>query len=242
MGAVVTPKQVRAAETRERLLKAAVECLYLRGYSGTTAKEVCKLAGVSRGAHAYHFETKGQLMTATVEYLVEQRNLEFREAIERLPQEDRYEAGIDLIWEILSGETFFSWLEVLVAARTDPELLESVTELNARVTETIEANFRELFPELAGTEPFALLPQFLFCLLEGMALGSVANPHPERIMQVFRTLKKASSVLLQLGPMIEMSCREDAAADAAFCDAARGAVLCDPPDGTEARGPEGQES
>lgn len=226
------PKQVRAAETRERLLKAAVECLYLRGYSGTTAKEVCKIAGVSRGAHAYHFETKHQLMTATVEYLVEQRNLEFREAIERLPQEDRYEAGIDLIWEILSGETFFSWLEVLVAARTDPELLESVTELNARVTETIEANFRELFPELAGTEPFALLPQFLFCLLEGMALGSVANPHPERIMKVFRTLKKASNVLLQLGPMIEMSCREDEEADA----------LRDSPDGAQASGPEGQEA
>ena len=208
----VEPKQLRAAETRERLLKAAVECLYTKGYSGTTAKEVCKLAGVSRGAHAYHFETKRQLVTATVEYLVEQRNVEFRAAIERLPQEDRYEAGIDLIWEILSGETFFAWLEVLVAARTDPELLESVTELNARVTETIEGNFRELFPELAGTEPFGLLPQFLFCLLEGMALASVGNPRPERLARVLKTFKKASGVLLTLGPMIEASCREDEAA------------------------------
>lgn len=200
------PKQVRAAETRERLLEAAVACLYTSGYSGTTAKEVCKLAGVSRGAHAYHFETKRQLVIATVEHIFQKRSQEFRDAIGRLPQEDRYEAGIELVWEILSGDTFFAWLEVVVAARTDPELLEAVIALNGRMTESIEVNFRDLFPELAGSGPYALLPQFVFCFLEGMALRSVASPRPERLRELLETFKGLSRALPLLRPLIDAHC------------------------------------
>ena len=116
----------RSAATRAHLLNATIECLSELGYAGTTTTEIADRAGVSRGAQLHHFPTKAELVITAVDHLFTRRHEEFVAAIAALPAgADRAEAAIDLLWKMVSGPTFFAWLELAVAARTDPDLRDS---------------------------------------------------------------------------------------------------------------------
>jgi len=197
-------QQERSAETRQRILDAAVGCLFERGYAGTTTTEVAKRAGVSRGAQLHHFPTRTSLVVTTVEHLVEKRLAEYRAAVEALPEADRRAASIDLGWKLVSGETFYAWVELVVAARTDPELLPHVRELNARLGQAIHENFRTLFPELAQNPQFAVVPDVSLAVLEGLALREIARPETDcdKVEQVLETLKLLGRLLDVIQPFI----------------------------------------
>ena len=172
----------RSAATRAQLLDATIECLFEVGYAGTTTTEIADRAGVSRGAQLHHFPTKAELVAAAVEHLFMRRHEEFRRAFEALPANvDRAAAAIDLLWPMVSGPTFYVWLELAVAARTDPELRKSVSEISHRFTENVERWFRELFPPPAIPNPFYdLAPGVAFALMEALALGKMVaedSPH-----------------------------------------------------------------
>src|SRR3954464_2789270 len=56
----------RSATTREALLDATVACLIEDGYAHTTTSRVAERAGVSRGAHLHHFQTRTSLVAAAI--------------------------------------------------------------------------------------------------------------------------------------------------------------------------------
>jgi len=53
---------VTAAETRERLLRAAADVFAERGYEGTRVADIAAAAGVSNGAMYAHFASKAELL------------------------------------------------------------------------------------------------------------------------------------------------------------------------------------
>ncbi|WP_155358826.1 TetR/AcrR family transcriptional regulator [Acrocarpospora macrocephala] len=57
---------VTAAETRERLLRAAAEVFAERGYDGTRVADIAAAAGVSNGALYAHFGSKAELLVAAL--------------------------------------------------------------------------------------------------------------------------------------------------------------------------------
>ena len=50
--------QQRGEETRSNILGAALECFAQHGYGATGVAEICKRAGVTKGAFYYHFPSK----------------------------------------------------------------------------------------------------------------------------------------------------------------------------------------
>jgi len=50
--------QRRGEETRSHLLQAAEDCFAQSGYDGTSVAEICRGAGVSKGAFYHHFPSK----------------------------------------------------------------------------------------------------------------------------------------------------------------------------------------
>ncbi|MEU8245871.1 helix-turn-helix domain-containing protein [Nonomuraea sp. NPDC048916] len=58
---------VTAAETRERLLRAAAEVFARRGYDGTRVADIAAAAGVSNGALYAHFGSKAELLVAALD-------------------------------------------------------------------------------------------------------------------------------------------------------------------------------
>ena len=114
-------------------------------------------------------------MTSAVEHLFTRRRAEFLLAFrERAAGQDPTEAAIDILWSMVSGPTFYVWLELTVAARTEAELREPVAALTERLTTIVEETFRELFPEPATPNPFyAVAPRFAFSLLDGLSLARI---------------------------------------------------------------------
>ncbi|PVG84243.1 TetR family transcriptional regulator [Nocardioides gansuensis] len=128
------PQEERTRAMRHRLLEATVECLVERGFSGTTTTVVSERAGVSRGAQLHHFPTKNALVVAAVSHLTELRGGELGRAVAELPDgEGRTRAVVRMLGDHFSSPVFAAALELWVAARTDPALLEAVGPLEQRV-------------------------------------------------------------------------------------------------------------
>jgi AcrR family transcriptional regulator len=188
----------RTATTRGRLLDATLECLCDLGYARTTTPEIARRAGLSRGAQLHHFPTKAELVTGAVERLFERRHEEFRAAFARVPAgADRYAAAIDILWSMVSGPTFHAWLELAVAARSDPELRLAVESLTRRLRTVVDETFRDLFPEGNPDDPFfAIAPRFAFALLDGLALERIAGVDEPQVAQVIDALKALAGLLM----------------------------------------------
>jgi AcrR family transcriptional regulator len=158
----------RSAGTRARLLEAAVACLVERGYFGTSTAEVCRRAGVTRGAQLHHYPTKAALLGAAVEHVMALRHDEFRRAVAGGPRRlDRTLAGL---WTIYAGPTVAAWQELVVAARTDAELHEVVRRVNHRFEREAEATFRAVFPGVPAARVRAGA-RLVMALFDGLALN-----------------------------------------------------------------------
>ncbi|MFW6087190.1 MAG: TetR/AcrR family transcriptional regulator [Myxococcota bacterium] len=187
-------QEERRAESRDRLLDAALECLAERGHAGTTVAEVSKRAGLSIGCQQYHFPTKADLLVATMERMFEQRRARFMQALEALPEgPDRAARGIELLWEEMKGDAFAAHLELVVASRTDPELRRHLRRLGDRMGDDVRRTFDEIVSLTPALAPYAhVLPALTFSVLEGLALGRMATPHPSDIEDAVRALQDLS--------------------------------------------------
>jgi AcrR family transcriptional regulator len=193
-------QEERSSAMRARLLDATVECLLELGYGGTTTVEIVRRAGVSRGAQLHHFPTKAELVITAVEYLAERRQREFMQAFAKLPPgTDRASAAIDLLWSILSGPTFYAWLELAVAARTDAGLRESVAAATRRVMQMVHDTFRAIFPQPPGVELVDDPTKFVFALMTGMAVEKMLNPADPALQQNLDALKALARLVQATG-------------------------------------------
>src|SRR5215472_6035224 len=91
------------AATRERLLTAGQQEIYLRGFQGTSVEAILARAGVTKGAFFHHFSTKAEFGYAVVdEVLAEMIAAQWArplsdtaDPLETITRE--YERGIDLL-------------------------------------------------------------------------------------------------------------------------------------------------
>jgi AcrR family transcriptional regulator len=188
----------RSAQTRSRILDATIECLAELGYARTTTTEIADRAGVSRGAQLHHYPTKAELVTAAMGHLFDEREREFRSAITSMPPgPDRATRAVDLLWSIVSGRTFFAWLELVVAARTDEELRGAMQSFSVRTTQNIQRTWVELFPPPATPNPVhSIAPYFAFALMHGIALDQLVVRDDKRWPELLDLLKKLSPLVL----------------------------------------------
>jgi AcrR family transcriptional regulator len=193
----------RTATTRAALLEATVQCLVDQGFGGTTTTEVAHRAGVSPGALLHHFPAKADLLCAAVGHLFGLRQAEFRKAMANLgPGADRREAGTDLLWSMFSGPTFVAWLELWMAARSDPALAEAVVRLDRAFMTASEGILRELFADeiAAAPELGRVGLGVLYPLMSGLALGQLLPGYEQAPAQVtltaFKTLVRAALPVL----------------------------------------------
>ena len=111
----------RTKAAREKLLRATLELLRERGYSGLTTKEVAARAGFSNGALMHHFSTKADLVIAAGAHVYEQHIDSGRKiAASALAKKDPLEAFISDCVDVYLGAAFIPTTEMMVAARTDP--------------------------------------------------------------------------------------------------------------------------
>ena len=62
----MSPRQLRAIETRSRLIVAAAEEIEQAGYAAASVASICDRAGVTKGAMYFHFTGKDDLAAAII--------------------------------------------------------------------------------------------------------------------------------------------------------------------------------
>ena len=93
-------------DARTRLLEAARDLIRQKGFTATTVDDLCKAAGVTKGAYFHHFESKEALGVAAANYWAETTSDLFRHAPYHQPSDplDRVLAYIDFRRAIISEE------------------------------------------------------------------------------------------------------------------------------------------
>ncbi|MFW6136079.1 MAG: TetR/AcrR family transcriptional regulator [Chloroflexota bacterium] len=152
-------QQVRGDDTRSRLLAAAAEQFTQTGYHATSVKDICTVAGVSKGAFYHHFPSKQAAFLALFDEWMEE--LQASLATMNVPGEtvaqrlEGYGSVMRRVYEVAEGQLPM-FLEFWHQATKDPEVWRATIEPYRR--------FRELFTEVVG---------------EGIAEGSIrpVDPH-----------------------------------------------------------------
>lgn len=177
----------RSAATRDALLDATIACLVEHGYANTTTSRVAERAGVSRGAHLHHFQTRQALVAAAMERLAERRGAELLAAAEKLPDgRERLEQGLDLLWASYANPLFQAALDLWSHARTDPELREQLVPVERRLDRQTLQITKQLFPDLAGQPDFDRLIELAVSTIRGLALLDTLHPGDGRNRKQWR--------------------------------------------------------
>lgn len=122
------PNEVRSAATRAALVDAALDALVEVGYARTTGVEICRRAGVTRGALQHHFPAFGQLLASAL-----------GAAYDRLlapvavpPEVGPLERWVHQAEARVGAPEFKAIIELWLGSQNDPELSEVLAEAMAQ--------------------------------------------------------------------------------------------------------------
>lgn len=174
-------QQQRREETVARLLQASIDTIIKVGYARASAAVITKRAGVSVGALFRHFETMGDFMAATA-YEVLRRQLEtFTKQVAEIPADrPALPAALTILRDITAGSTNAVLYELMVAARTDEKLKETLQNVLGQYSAKIHDAARALpgaesFPE----ETFPVIVALMTNVFDGAAIVRGVLPQPE---------------------------------------------------------------
>lgn len=174
-------QQQRREETVARLLQASIDTIIEVGYARASAAVITERAGVSVGALFRHFETMGDFMAATA-YEVLRRQLEtFTKQVAEIPADrPALPAALTILRDITAGSTNAVLYELMVAARTDEKLMETLQNVLGQYSAKIHDAARALpgaesFPE----ETFPVIVALMTNVFDGAAIVRGVLPQPE---------------------------------------------------------------
>ncbi|GAA4586494.1 hypothetical protein GCM10023194_32810 [Planotetraspora phitsanulokensis] len=164
---------VTAAETRERLLRAAADVFAERGYDGTRVADIAATAGVSNGALYAHFGSKAELLVAAL-------RTHGRQLLAAVLAADPDRSITELLLAIgrwlprRRDARGYLIVEALVAARRDEDVARPMRDYVGERADWVADLVRA--GQTGGELDSALSPNALahFCLL--LAMGSALIP------------------------------------------------------------------
>lgn len=189
-------QQRKSARTRLAMLEAGIDCLVERGYAGLSASLVAERAGVSRGAMHHHFATRMELVAGLVDHVFHKRLADFLDGYARAVA-DHGEAGLveigsDLHWKSVETREYAAYVELAVAARTDPELDQLLDPALRRYDELWRREMRRFLPQWeAHWQAMQLANDFTIAAHLGLLLQRPAFGE-ERVERVRRLVREVN--------------------------------------------------
>lgn len=169
-------QQERRETTRRRLLDAAVEELIQSGYVKFRTAEVCRRAELSQGALFKHFATKAELVGATAAHLFSMLIGDYEKLFtEAAADKDPIGTSLTLLWRTFNGPLPKAAVELLAAARTDPELAATLSPVIAEHRANLRLSARTLFPALAERPNFDAHVRMLHDAMHGAILWTLVT-------------------------------------------------------------------
>jgi len=135
---------------REDLLAAAKKCLYERGYTNTTARDLVAASGTNLASIGYHFGSKEALLNAALDEALDEWGDRVRKTVaaKRMRARDplsRFSAIWSAITESFAGDGPY-WIavfEALVQAQHSPQIRRLLGQAMQHGRERITASLEE---------------------------------------------------------------------------------------------------
>jgi AcrR family transcriptional regulator len=167
---------------REDLLAAAKRCLYDKGYTNTTARDIAAASGVSLAAIGYHFGSKDALLNAARIEAIEEWADELGRALgtdtdpDATPME-RFEAIWTHMIELFDAHRplWIASFELLAQLDHAPDVRQAVADAQQRARLGLAALFHHLDPALDQRTAW-VVGAFYLALLPGVMAQWLIDP------------------------------------------------------------------
>lgn len=187
-------QEERSAETRAALLHATVSAIHDLGYAAVTTAIISERAGLSRGAFLHHFHTKAELMAAVVKMVFDDEMAQYQEIVQS-PEMDQISQWPRILWSVLSRPSGIAVLEILQAARSDPDLARMVGPTQKAAEEGALSKLREAY---GGDESTARsIMRLMVWAIRGLTLSDMILPDRQATLGAVNLL---SNLLLAASP------------------------------------------
>lgn len=188
----------RSDAMRRRLMKATLECLATEGYAGTTVSAVVKRAGVSRGAHLHHYQTKEALITDAAEDLLRRTYRKLGDVmLDSADEEHRLPTLMRAIWEqVFDSRMYRAFIELLLASRHEPALAAALQRMVRNTIGQLDIPVRHYFVPRGGkaedaTEMFLMTFMVYTGLAAGGHLAARGEEDVDRLIDLWTRLMAA---------------------------------------------------
>ena len=187
----------KSEKTRTAVMEATIQCFIDLGYTNTTVTKIADTAGVSRGAMMHHFDSRFDIIKASVHYLTDKRLAEFRELITEAQgdtggnevNEETLHTTVNAMWKFFHLPSYIAFQELLIAARSDSELSKVMTPAQKEFDSRITNSIRALFPAWENLKPTQeVLTDLFFYTLQGMAISKITNKKQTRVKNLLDLL------------------------------------------------------
>lgn len=163
----------RSESMQRRVLDATLKCIGERGYYGVSLQDIADTAGVSRGTITHHYVSKIELTASAITHFVQWRYDRLQSAFEGRAHLD-LQGRLDILWNEFQ-EIFPITFELIVALRSDKELLALYRRSTRNHIEEISLGCDDFFPEFVGMNIPGVLISVMMAFYRGACMDSISR-------------------------------------------------------------------
>lgn len=167
-----TRAEQRAA-TKAVIVDATVHCLVEDGYGSLTTRRVADRAGVAQSTVMYHFQSREALLLEAVTdvalRLADRALGRIDPGLLRIP--DRREAVLDEAWAEFTSEEALAAAQLWSAVWREPDLADTLRELEDRIGAIIVATVAMALPGVAGDARLDGVVHAAVALIRGLVMA-----------------------------------------------------------------------
>lgn len=187
----------RRAETRGKLLTAAIKSVHRHGYAALTMGEVAKRSGMSIGALQHHFPSRDDLLISVLnEVFPADEFIPDLEVALRLPLRQRVDLLVDSLWRTYGKPEYLVLWQIVLGTIDNKKLRRKIREYRDGVGTSSGLQMAALFPDVGmAEEEVVAVVSFVKHNLRGLTLMSAFQgeiEHPEQL----QLLKEATFKLI----------------------------------------------
>jgi AcrR family transcriptional regulator len=200
---VMTRDSSRSADTRRRLVDAAIETLKADGFAGTSARAIAERSGLNQGLIFYHYGSVANLLLAALDSVSAQRMGQYGAAIDRVGSpSELVDVAMTIFREDLDAGYVTVLVEMIAGASSTPGL---GPEVSARLGPWFEFAKRAIEATVGGSPLESVLPAQdvaygIVALYLGLEMLTHLDGDPTRALGLFSHAKNLAGLLEVLSP------------------------------------------
>lgn len=191
---IKTKKPTKREATREKVIQAAIDCIYRDGFHAAHTNRIADEAGVSWGVLQYHFGDKDGLLQAVIDHIFDDFSATLEStSLQGDGLQQRVRQLIDVVWALVRKKEYRVSIAILRnAGKDDTSSINGQKQLSRWAKKTSQL-WDELFEgRIQEAQQSEIARHLLFATLRGMV--DEINP---------RSIKTKKSIKLECDALSE---------------------------------------